>query len=114
MPPIRFARGDFAARFGGEEFVVLLPDTPIAGALLMAEKIRAAVRSLEIDHGDSQADRCVTLSLGVSQVMPAATLTSAALLHAADMALYQAKKQGRNRTVLQTMEAFPLETSLEA
>jgi diguanylate cyclase (GGDEF)-like protein len=99
--------GDFVARYGGEEFVVVLPNTSADGAFHIAENIRAAVAQSAIPHEDSEAAPYVTLSLGVTQVMPseAKDLPLATLFRTADAALYEAKQQGRNRAVLQNIEA---------
>lgn len=86
--------GDEAARFGGEEFAVVLPDTDPEGALRMAEAIRARCEAL-----DAGLPR-VTVSIGVSAVQPAPALSPAAFVEAADKALYRAKAAGRNCVVL--------------
>ncbi len=87
---------DLPARYGGEEFVILLPDTDAAGALALAERICAAVRSLEIPHAGSDFG-FATVSMGVAVMLPdAATQGPAALVEAADAALYAAKHAGRN------------------
>jgi len=96
--------GDFVARYGGEEFVVVLPGTPAEGAHHIAEQIRTAVRTLGISHADSAVDPLVTLSMGVAQGVPSPETNAEALLQAADAALYQAKKQGRNRVVVADTE----------
>jgi len=98
--------GDFVARYGGEEFAVILPATKAAGAFHVAEKIRTAVAQYGIPHEDSAAAPCVTLSLGIAQIEPllAAQLSSATLFRVADAALYQAKNEGRNRTILRKIE----------
>ncbi|KQU91819.1 diguanylate cyclase [Variovorax sp. Root318D1] len=89
--------GDLAARYGGEELAVLLPNTDVAGAVILAERIRSAVRDLKIVHAGT-ADGFVTLSAGVDalQPMPGATQPKE-LIRAADQALYAAKAGGRNR-----------------
>ena len=87
---------DVLARYGGEEFVLMLPETDAEGALLVGEKIRRRVAD-----GPFGPDRQlrVTISIGAATFPRAGTDTSA-LLRAADVALYQAKAQGKNRTVI--------------
>jgi diguanylate cyclase (GGDEF)-like protein len=88
--------GDMVARYGGEEIVVLLPETNIAGAAQIAEDILASVRSLAIRH-ESGPHGIVTLSAGVASRYPGRQIaTPAALVEMADMALYAAKAHGRN------------------
>jgi diguanylate cyclase (GGDEF)-like protein len=87
---------DMAARYGGEEFVVVLSETTIGGALIVAEKIRHAVHALQIPHSASRFGR-VTLSIGIAARVPEVDDASAALVAAADQALYQAKHNGRDR-----------------
>ncbi|WP_198088823.1 sensor domain-containing diguanylate cyclase [Variovorax sp. E3] len=91
--------GDLAARYGGEELAVLLPDTDVAGAVALAERIRNAVRDLNIEH-TGMPGGFVTLSAGVEALRPADPDSDGqpkALIRAADMALYRAKALGRNR-----------------
>ncbi|TWB25376.1 diguanylate cyclase (GGDEF)-like protein [Nitrospirillum bahiense] len=88
---------DLLARFGGEEVMMLLPETDIAGARVVAERIRTSLAEMEVAYDGQVAQ--VTASLGVAQWRsPDETLED--LLARADGALYQAKKGGRNRTVL--------------
>ena len=89
---------DTVARLGGEEFIVLMPQTPAEGALALAEKLRLAVRGQTLDwHGQCIG---VTASLGVSSACPGEHTSFEALYGAADQALYAAKNQGRDRVVL--------------
>ena len=88
--------GDAVARFGGEEFAVLLAQTPAEGALVVAENLRAAVAALDLEHAGSAHGR-VTISLGVAATVPDHTMGAERLLAAADQALYEAKAGGRNR-----------------
>ncbi|MEW5857302.1 MAG: diguanylate cyclase [Cyanobacteriota bacterium] len=88
---------DLVSRYGGEEFALILPNTPSAGAGYIAESIRSMVKSLEIVHVHSPVSPYVTLSLGVASMVPSLTSSPAALITAADEALYQAKKEGRDR-----------------
>ena len=89
--------GDLAARYGGEELAVLLPGTDVEAAALLAERIRAAVRALEIEHVGA-IDGFVTLSAGVDALRPeAGAVQPKELVRGADKALYVAKSGGRNR-----------------
>jgi len=83
---------DFVGRYGGEEFVALLPDTDREGGIQVAEKLRQAIESLEIP----ELDRRLSASFGVA-VLPGDAVTGEALLRVADRALYSAKENGRNR-----------------
>ncbi len=88
--------GDMAARYGGEEFAVVLPGTGAAGALETAEHIRRAVAAADfsavVDGGYP-----ISVSIGVAASVPLAGAGATALVHNADAALYQAKRNGRNR-----------------
>lgn len=88
---------DLVARYGGEEFAIILPNTSAAGAVLLAERIGQAIRQLQIPHADSNIEPIVTLSLGVSCIVPISLLSVHDLVAAADHALYEAKHQGRDR-----------------
>ena len=91
--------GDVAARYGGEEFAALLPDTDARGAAEVAERIRQAVLGLAISH-DTSAIKLVTVSAGVAAAREIGPEQEAvALVHAADQALYRAKRDGRNRVM---------------
>ncbi|RJQ77314.1 MAG: diguanylate cyclase [Desulfobacteraceae bacterium] len=89
--------GDLVCRYGGEEFAVILPETPRKGAVLIAETMRARVQSTGIIHESSQIANQVTISLGVATTLPARDLSPAELISAADRALYDAKRGGRNQ-----------------
>ncbi len=94
---------DLAARYGGEELAALLPGTDACGAGDVAEAVRAAVEALAVPHEGSAPAMVVTVSIGLATAMPQANSDPAvgvrALLEAADQALYEAKKAGRNRVV---------------
>lgn len=87
---------DIVARYGGEEFAVVLPETTIGGALMVAEKIRQAIRELNIPHESSPSGR-VTMSIGIASAAPGFDNPPDDLIHAADKALYRAKREGRDR-----------------
>ena len=93
---------DFASRYGGEEFLLLLPATDEAGALTFAERIRAAMRTLPLPF----LDRAITISIGLA-VLPDHGLDSETLARAADRALYAAKTNGRDRIEIATTDTTP-------
>jgi diguanylate cyclase (GGDEF)-like protein/PAS domain S-box-containing protein len=88
--------GDMAARYGGEEFAVVLPGTAAAGALEIAEHIRRAVAAADTSDLVEGGHR-LSVSIGVAATVALAGGGSATLVHSADAALYQAKRNGRNR-----------------
>ena len=85
---------DVCCRIGGDEFLVVLPDTPTEGAMIVAEKVREQIASLRLDHSGPQS---VTVSVGYTTSTHVET-DGLALVHRADRALYRAKREGRNRT----------------
>lgn len=100
--------GDLVARFGGEEFVVVLPETNAVGAYRVAEGMRAGIEELRLPHAFSQASESLTVSIGVATAYPAPDdeeLGEGWLLDCADQALYDAKKSGRNRIGVAQLKA---------
>lgn len=101
----KFVRSsDIACRYGGEEFLIILPGMPIDGAISRAEKLREHVKELQLEWGEKSLDT-ITLSLGVA-IYPENGRTPSELLQAADGALYRAKREGRDRTVMAEAEGM--------
>ncbi|WP_199609868.1 ligand-binding sensor domain-containing protein [Flocculibacter collagenilyticus] len=93
---------DVVARWGGEEFIFLFPDTNITGAKLIAEKIRVRIQNAPFEYEEHQFD--VTLTFGVCQY--AAGVDFDTCLNRADEALYKGKKSGRNKVVIDALSAY--------
>ncbi len=91
--------GDLAARTGGEEFALVLPNTDHDAALRLAENARAAFDALTIEHAGSPLKANVTASFGVATTIPTDLAAGEVLIRDADRALYRAKSSGRNRVV---------------
>jgi diguanylate cyclase (GGDEF)-like protein len=91
---------DFAARWGGEEFAVLLPETDSNGALKLAEDIRGNIEKALIPGIADTSTISVTASIGIASTVPTVESSMSALIERADQALYAAKKAGRNRVCL--------------
>jgi diguanylate cyclase (GGDEF)-like protein len=89
--------GDLLARFGGEEFVLLLPDTDFPGAITVAERVQEALEHQAIPHPKAVVAGRVSVSIGIACQVPDAHNTPQELLASADAALYRAKAGGRNR-----------------
>ena len=96
--------GDLACRFGGEEFVVVLPSTTEAGALIVAERVRKKVLDRQLPHPLSPTIPWVTISLGLASCHMGQTFDTKELVKRADQALYQSKAAGRNQTKCYTNE----------
>ena len=92
--------GDLVARYGGEEFAIVLPNTDALGAVSVGENVRSAIKGLQITHEASVVCPYVTVSVGVSTIIPNSENDFQALINAADRALYQAKSQGRDRVTM--------------
>lgn len=100
---------DLPARIGGEEFACLLPNTPLRGALIKAERIRSEIEAMGIIHGGSLVSPVVTVSVGVASAMPGPGVGYLKLMEMADEALYLSKKKGRNQVCSQVVEPSSIE-----
>ncbi len=88
--------GDLAARYGGDEFIILLPEADLHGARSIAEAVQANIRALGIENTGS-LHGCLTISIGIAAAMPSSHINRKGLCEAADNALYRAKLKGRNQ-----------------
>jgi diguanylate cyclase (GGDEF)-like protein len=86
---------DHVARYGGEEYAIILPDTQIQDAYIVAERIRKTIESLRIKYEDNLIR--FTMSLGITSFQTEEGTASDELIKRADSAMYQAKKRGRNQ-----------------
>ena len=98
---------DLLARYGGEEFISILPKTDIMGALKIAEEMRSKIEALKVVHEHSLVNKYITISLGVSSVLPMETMEAQLLVKDADKYLYKAKEEGRNRSCYHDMDLNP-------
>jgi two-component system cell cycle response regulator len=90
---------DLVCRYGGEEFVIVMPDTPALMAAEIAERLRLDIGEAPFELGEDHPEIAVTASLGVATLDGNAGETAATLIKKADTALYEAKAGGRNRVV---------------
>lgn len=90
---------DRVYRYGGEEFLALLPEQTIDGARTALERVRLRLETAAIEHRGAGPDAVLTLSIGLAACQPGRRLSGTALIAEADRALYRAKANGRNRTV---------------
>ncbi|MHC5169514.1 GGDEF domain-containing protein [Acinetobacter johnsonii] len=95
---------DLVARFGGEEFVLILPDTSQGSAIEVVERILQSIRTADICHSSSPLDQRLSVSLGVKTIIPTQKNDKMAFLKEVDQNLYLAKEQGRNGYVIQDAE----------
>jgi diguanylate cyclase (GGDEF)-like protein len=97
-------RTDFLCRYGGEEFLVILPNTKASGAGVVAGRIQAIVNKLAIKHEYSEASDIVTISQGIYSAVPSNTDSGKTFIEFADKGMYKAKNWGRNRYAFMEVE----------
>lgn len=102
---VRCRREDIPCRYGGEEFILILPGAPLEIILERAERLRQEIKHLAVEFG-GQTFEAVTLSVGVA-LWPTHGAVGQEVLHAVDAALYQAKREGRDRVVVAELNAAP-------
>ncbi len=90
-------KGDSAYRYGGEEFLVTLPEQNIESAAKAAERLRRNIEGMRIPHASREEPEIITISIGLAELRPESEKTAEDLLKEADEALYEAKESGRNR-----------------
>ncbi len=95
--------GDVAARFGGDEFVILLPMTNALGAKNIADHIQQTIDSVSINLASLKISNGITVSIGCATLTPSHENSVEELIHRADEALYQAKALGKNQVGLSTV-----------
>ncbi len=93
---------DIPIRYGGEEFLVILPLTDVPGAVLVAENIKNAIEKEKIEHENSEIKKHLTISVGVAGTTPTNAINLDDLIEQADKALYKSKEEGRNRITVYT------------
>jgi diguanylate cyclase (GGDEF)-like protein len=91
--------GDMVYRYGGEEFLILLPEQDVDGATAMLDRVREAVEALALPHPDNPPSHVITISGGVAVADGSPAITVHDWLRRADVALYRAKGTGRNRVI---------------
>lgn len=89
---------DIAGRFGGEEYAIVLPETSLDDAIVIAERIRSEIETTEFVYAEGAAPIHATISIGIA-MLSKSIQTSEELMHEADRASYQAKANGRNQIV---------------
>jgi len=104
--------GDHLARFGGEEFAIVLPNTDVSGAMELAEQVRLAVRAAAMVHEEA-AGGILTVSIGCATASPQRDEDATMLLALADRALYQAKRGGRDRVEVSGFSSMPTPERVE-
>jgi len=100
-----FRKGDSVYRYGGEEFLIILPEQSLESATIAINRVRKDVENLAIPHCGNKESGVVTISAGIAALHPGEDKTPEELLREADAALYQAKQAGRNRVAIYSLES---------
>ena len=95
---------DIVARYGGEEFAVVLPNTDLIGAEACARRLAKRVEALALPHPNNGDYAIITVSMGISSVIPRADVTPEQVLYFVDGCMYEAKETGRNRYISRAYE----------
>lgn len=95
-----FRSEDIVGRYGGDEFLILMPNVDISGAEVVGKRILECIMALNIEHAFDSGRRCITLSVGIASMIPTRELNPQDLIDLADQKMYEAKKSGRNQYCL--------------
>ncbi len=95
-----FRSEDIVGRYGGDEFLILMPNVESSGAEVVAKRILENVMALNIEHAFDSGRRCITLSVGIASLIPTQDKTPQDLIDLADHKMYKAKRNGRNQYCL--------------
>lgn len=98
-----FRKTDILTRFGGEEFAIILPETTVGHATMLAERVRKSIEGYNYSH--LIGDKKITVSIGISNYHTPGQKSDITLLHSADKALFAAKKEGRNKVCISVSHA---------
>lgn len=93
---------DYVSRYGGDEFIIVFPDTPVESAKTLCNRIRARIETTRFSHETHQAS--LTVSMGLACFEPQVDASPASLIERGDANLYEAKRQGKNRVVYRTTQ----------
>lgn len=93
---------DMVGRYGGEEFMIILPNTPLEGSITIIKQIQKAIKALQIKNARSSVSKYVSLSIGINTIIPSQNTILKDFIQQTDQALYEAKANGRDQYVIKT------------